>query len=211
MSGGNQKYEITDIAHEKYPFLHRIRALRDIGTDVKAGDLGGFVEHEGNLSYKPGDNAWVYDDAIIAGDGCADMGTAVKARAIVCGNAYVSHGSMLFGDARAEDDAYLRGATMFGSAKASGHSMILASPDDPDCAPVLSGHCCVYGKVTGSVKVLGDAVIISGEEICNDSLDTIMLNGKSRSVMRDSVRDELRPRQPEAVQEKKPKPREAER
>lgn len=47
----NQKYEITDIAHEKYLFLHRIRALRDIGSEVKAGDLGGFVEHEGNLSY----------------------------------------------------------------------------------------------------------------------------------------------------------------
>lgn len=40
----NQKFEITDIAHEKYPFLHRIRALRDIGSEVKAGDLGGFVE-----------------------------------------------------------------------------------------------------------------------------------------------------------------------
>lgn len=45
----NQKYEITGIAHKEYPFLHRIRALRDIGTAVKAGDLGGFVEHEGNL------------------------------------------------------------------------------------------------------------------------------------------------------------------
>ena len=31
----NQKYELTDIAHEKYPFLHRIRALRDIGKKVK--------------------------------------------------------------------------------------------------------------------------------------------------------------------------------
>ena len=46
----NTKYEITDIAHEKYPFLHRIRALRDIGSEVKAGDLGGFVEGESNLS-----------------------------------------------------------------------------------------------------------------------------------------------------------------
>ena len=42
----NTKYEITDIAHEKYPFLHRIRALRDIGSEVKAGDLGGFVERK---------------------------------------------------------------------------------------------------------------------------------------------------------------------
>ena len=37
----NIKYEITDIAHEKYPFLHRIRALQDIGSEIKAGDLGG--------------------------------------------------------------------------------------------------------------------------------------------------------------------------
>ena len=41
----NDKYEITDIAHKKYPFLHRIKALRDIGNDVKAGDLGGFIEN----------------------------------------------------------------------------------------------------------------------------------------------------------------------
>ena len=33
----NQKFEITGIAHEEYPFLHRIRALRDVGKDVKAG------------------------------------------------------------------------------------------------------------------------------------------------------------------------------
>ena len=35
----NQKYEITEISHERYPFLHRIRALRDIGKKVKAGEL----------------------------------------------------------------------------------------------------------------------------------------------------------------------------
>lgn len=204
----NQKYEITDIAHEQYPFLHRIRALQDIGAEVKAGDLGGFVEHEGNLSFEPGDDAWVYDNAIIAGNGYADMGTAVKVRAVVCGNAYASYGSMLFGDARAEDDAYIRGATLFGSARASGASMILASPDDSNRAPILSGHCCVYGKVTGSVKVLGDAVIISGEQVCNDSLDTIVLDGKSRTVLRDSARDVLHPRQPETAEEKKPERKE---
>ena len=30
----NQKYEITDMAHEEYPFLHRIRALRDICGEI---------------------------------------------------------------------------------------------------------------------------------------------------------------------------------
>ena len=48
MKTSNKKYEITDIVHETYPFLHRVRALRDIGENVKAGDLGGFVEMYGN-------------------------------------------------------------------------------------------------------------------------------------------------------------------
>ena len=71
----NQKYEITDIVHGEYPFLHRVRALRDIGTNVKAGDLGGFVEHEGNLSFEPGDDAWVCDEAIAAGDSVVEKGS----------------------------------------------------------------------------------------------------------------------------------------
>ncbi|WP_409361877.1 hypothetical protein ACRPOS_002770 [Bartonella heixiaziensis] len=31
--------------------LQRIRALRDLGN-AKKGDLGGFIEHEGNLSHE---------------------------------------------------------------------------------------------------------------------------------------------------------------
>ena len=68
----NQKYEITDIAHEEYPFLHRIRALRDICGEIRAGDIGGFVESESNLSAEPGDCAWIFDDAIAAGDAYVD-------------------------------------------------------------------------------------------------------------------------------------------
>lgn len=161
----NQKFEITDIAHEKYPFLYRIRALRDIGTEVKAGDLGGFVEHEGNLSFEPGDNSWIYHDATVAGDGYVEKNAMLRDRAVVCGHACVSREAILGGDARAEDDAYIRGASLFASARAFGQSMVLSSPDDPHLAPRLSGHCCVYGKVSGSVQILGSAVIISSEEI----------------------------------------------
>ena len=35
-----------------------IRALRDVGAAVKAGDLGGFVEGEWNLSYEDADS-WI--------------------------------------------------------------------------------------------------------------------------------------------------------
>ena len=46
----DKKYEITDIAHPVYPELHRIRALRQVREDVPAGELGGFVQSEANLS-----------------------------------------------------------------------------------------------------------------------------------------------------------------
>ena len=84
----NQKYEITEISHEKYPFLHRIRALRDIGKKVKAGDLGGFVESESNLSFEAGDDAWIFGDAISCNDAYVDKGSALFGEAVACGNAY---------------------------------------------------------------------------------------------------------------------------
>lgn len=46
--------------------LFRIRALRSFG-DIKAGDLGGFIENERNLSH--GGNAWVGGYARVNGDG----------------------------------------------------------------------------------------------------------------------------------------------
>ena len=57
------KYEITDEANPVYQNCRRIRALRDIPEiGVKAGDLGGFVESEKNLSQEG--NCWIFDEAI---------------------------------------------------------------------------------------------------------------------------------------------------
>ena len=57
----NKKYELTDdsiVINGKT--LYRIRALRGFG-DVKKGDIGGYIEKEGNLSHL--NNCWVYDYA----------------------------------------------------------------------------------------------------------------------------------------------------
>ena len=57
----DKKYEMTNesvILNDKT--LYRIRALVDF-NDVKAGDLGGYIEKEENLSHYG--NAWVYDNA----------------------------------------------------------------------------------------------------------------------------------------------------
>lgn len=197
----NQKYEITDIAHEKYPFLHRIRALRDIGQKVKSGELGGFVESESNLSFEPGDDAWIFDDAICAGDGYVDKGSRLFGNAVVCGRGYVSHDSAMSAHTRVEDDAYIRGADLCGHARVSGRGMVLASSDS-DHRPILSEHCAVYGTVQGDIHMMGTAVVIDGEEIYNNTLDTLVINGQGRSIIRDPSRDELAPRQPEPRQAK---------
>ena len=166
----NQKYEITEISHEKYPFLHRIRALRDVSAEVSAGDLGGFVESESNLSFEPNDTAWIFDDAIACNDAYVDKGAVLRGEAVVCDNAYISMGAVLSGHARVEDNAYIRGAVLSASARASGFSMILNDKDTMG-VPILSGHCAVYGKVSGDVRLTGSALVISGEEIRNDSQD----------------------------------------
>ena len=62
-----KKYELTEetkVIGGKT--LFRIRALRSFGG-IKAGDLGGFIENERNLSH--GGNAWVGGNARVGGDG----------------------------------------------------------------------------------------------------------------------------------------------
>lgn len=188
----NEKYEITDIAHEQYPFLHRIRALRDIGEEVKAGDLGGFVESETNLSFGLGDDAWIFDDAIVAGDAVVDKNALLRDNATVCGQACVSCGSVMSGHSRAQDDVYLNGATMLDNATASGNAMILRERRLGG-APVLSGQCRVYGTVRGDIRVGGKAVLFSNQSVENVSKDTFILTEKGQDVMRRLSRDILQP------------------
>ena len=199
----NQKYEITEISHEKYPFLHRIRALRDVSAEVSAGDLGGFVESESNLSYEPGDDAWIFDDAIVCNNAYVDRGSCLRGSSVACDNAYVSRGAALTGQARAEDDAYIRGAILTDHARASGFAVIVYNQDTGG-VPMLSGQSAVYGRVSGDVRLTGSALVISGEEIQNDTPDTLVISGRGRSVIRDDSRDELAPQtgQPETSKAK---------
>ena len=72
-----KKFELTT---ESITFLgrtlFRIKALTSFGN-VKAGELGGYIEKEGNLSHEG--NAWVCGDARVCGDaevcGDADIAT----------------------------------------------------------------------------------------------------------------------------------------
>ena len=81
----NKKYEFVDgdtITTPSGKTLRRIRALVAIGLSVAAGDLGGYIESEKNLSTSG--NAWVSGNALVYGD------------AEVSGNAWVKKRSDIF-------------------------------------------------------------------------------------------------------------------
>ncbi|CAB4144433.1 hypothetical protein UFOVP455_42 [uncultured Caudovirales phage] len=109
------KYKLTDetIEHNGRR-LYRIQALKDFGN-VKAGELGGYVESEKNLSQegncwvshtaKVFGNARVYDDALISGN------ARVYDDAWVYGNARVYDNARVFGNAWVSDTARVHGNT----------------------------------------------------------------------------------------------------
>ena len=89
-----KKYELT--SDTKIVFghiLYRIKALSSFGC-VSAGDLGGFLESEKNLSQN-GD-AWVYGDARVYGDAWVYGDAEVYGDARVYGNAEVSKIGSIF-------------------------------------------------------------------------------------------------------------------
>ncbi|MFR3127715.1 MAG: hypothetical protein ACLTVG_10340 [Coprococcus sp.] len=100
---------ITNIFGTK---LFRIKALIEFGN-VKAGELGGFVEKEENLSQDGNawvcGNAWVYDNARVYGDACVCGDARVYGDACVCGNAWVYDNARVYGDACVCGDARVYG------------------------------------------------------------------------------------------------------
>lgn len=188
----NKKYKITDIAHPRYPWLHRIRAKEDIGDSVKSGDLGGYIESQSNLSFESGDDAWLFGGSVCCGDAYICKNAVLRDNAVAKDRAYVSHGASLSGSSIAEDDAIVRGALMAENARVSGSGMLIQSPDT-GCCPEAIGRAAVYGKVIGDFLLAGDTVVVPGEEFHNDSKDLIWLYDNKRTVQRGTSRDVLTP------------------
>lgn len=187
----NTKYEITDIAHSQYPFLHKIRALRDIGDKVKAGDLGGYVESEQNLSFEPGDEAWLFDEAISCNEARVDKNSILKDNAEVSEQAYITGGSSLSCTVKAMDRAYICGARLSFGCMVLGKAMIVPSHKSGR-APMLGGDIVIYGVISGDVRVAGKLVVMENEKIQNSTLDTLNIVSGHRTITPDESRGTLK-------------------
>lgn len=133
-----RKYELSEEVNINYinAPLYRIRALRDIPRyNIKAGDLGGLIESENNLSQE-GD-AWVAYGAMVFDD------------ALAMDDAYVGGATMVFEHATIKKDAYTSGR-----ARISGDAVIGGNA-------TISGTIIIYDNVviTGDTYIFGNGTI----------------------------------------------------
>lgn len=139
--------------------LYRIRALRDFGN-VKAGDLGGFVESEANLS-QVGD-CWIYDEAKVYGVARVCENAQVCKNASVGGSARIAGNAWVHGNAVVGGYAHVYGvANIHGNAEISGSTDIRGNVEVSGIAHV-GGHAHLHGDayVTGNAYITnGDAVV----------------------------------------------------
>lgn len=134
-----KKYRMTDeTRYFSGSYLHRIEAIRDF-NGIKAGEKGGFIESERNLSH--GGNCWVADDAMVAGAAFVHQNALIKDRATVFMTACV------FGDAIVSDCA----AVMM-SAFVSGHSYVRD-----------------FARIMGNAQITADATVAECALVCENA------------------------------------------
>jgi len=93
-----RKFKLTKTTMVKYRItFYQIISLKDF-SNVKKGELGGWITREENVSQYG--NAWVSDNACVSGDACVYGNAQVSGNAWVSDNAWVSGNAQVSGDAR---------------------------------------------------------------------------------------------------------------
>ena len=173
-----KKYELTnDVICHNGRTLYRIRALRDF-SDVKAGDLGGYIQTEDNLSHE-GD-AWVYfyakvyDDACVYENACISDIAEVYNDAEVYDNAKVSGFAEVSGNACVNNNAKVYdNAEVYGEARVYGNAIVY------EFANIL-GRATIGedSEIHGSAIVRDNAEVYDNAEVCGSAV----VGGKAHIV-----------------------------
>ena len=146
--------------------LYRIEALKDFGV-IKAGELGGYIESENNLSFDGEawvcENAEVFDDARICNDALINGNARIYGNAIVSNKAAVGGNALIYGNALICDEACVYDkAYVYGNVLVCNNAIIRGNA-------VVSGNAriegnaliCENARVYGNVMIRGNATIYS--------------------------------------------------
>ena len=134
--------------------IYRIKALKDFG-DVKAGDMGGFVEKEENLSHEG--PCWIYGDAMVYHNAKVKDNVIVRDYAHVYNDAQVLQNAIVEGHVRVFDQCFVFGnACIKDNANVFGHGRVNGFATIQDNATVFD-NARVYGE-----SIVKDYAMVSG-------------------------------------------------
>ena len=124
-----KKYEILKDTEKVFlgRKVYRIKALKDF-SDIKKGDIGGYVESEKNLSQE-GD-CWIYG------------------KAVACDNSEVCDNAVVYGNSIARDNSKICDYAIV-----KNHAIVCDYAIVKDYAVVGHAIVCGYGVVGGDSKV----------------------------------------------------------
>ena len=159
-----KKYELTtETLQFAGHILHRIKALKDFRS-VKAGELGGWIEDEKNLSQYG--NAWVYNNAKVFDKARVYGDAAVSDDATVCGDARVYGKATVYGEAIICSAAEVYGeAEIFDRVRVYSTAMVYGDVWVFEDA-CICGEAVVLGGevVSGGAKIMGNAKVSSNKD-----------------------------------------------
>ncbi len=163
-----KKYEFTDETRTiSGHVLHRIRALRDF-ANVKAGDLGGWIECENNLSHD-GD-CWIFDNACVFDQASVSGNARIADEAQVCDKATIEGDAEILDEACVNDNAHIsEEAFIYGQAHIYGHADICGHT-------IISDNASIGGEVhiKGTTHIGKQRLLINAMKIPPDDDSTVM-------------------------------------
>ena len=154
--------------------------------DVHAGDLGGFVQSEENLSQEG--QCWIAGNAVVAEEAYVYGDAILWDHACVRGCAAISGPSRIGGNAIIEDYAIITAGYVHGNVHISGNAKLFANSVTGGIPVVMEG-ATVYGELGGEIEVRETAVILPGVTIDNPTSDVIHIGPDDIAIERKFKRE----------------------
>lgn len=159
--------------------VKRIVSLEDF-ADVKAGDIGGWIQSETNLSQVG--HCWVYDESVVGED------ARVTNNASVRGMSYIGGVSVVRDDASVDGNCSVSGSSVIEqNASVSSNAVVVNSSVREECK--VTENASVYdslieerAKIMGSAQVSGTEVRGCARVMAKCTMTPIQFSGTIKDV-----------------------------
>lgn len=174
-----KKYELTNetVTNDTGHTMYRIKALKDFtlisGETVHAGDLGGYIESEDNLSHEG--SCWVAYRSLVFGNTAPDE--IYGGTPHITENAYIKD-STVSENAVISGNAFILNSHLSGKAKVYGDACIIENS-------MIGGNADIGGNafVLGNAQVIGNIAIKNTERVYGSGYNTLVKSDSEFSLI----------------------------